>query len=43
MIKRVRIVSATAPGNRFSVSNRCDKKEKEGKEEDEKNEGNKGE
>lgn len=33
MMKRVRAVFVTAPGNRFSICNRCDKEEKEGKDE----------
>lgn len=32
-MKRVRAVFVTAPGNRFSICNRCDKEEKEGKDE----------
>lgn len=32
-MKRVRAVFVTAPGNRFSICNRCDKGEKEGKDE----------
>ena len=33
IMKRVRAVLVTAPGNRFSTYNRCDKEEKEGKDE----------
>lgn len=41
IIKRDRTIFATAPGNMFSISNRCDEERKGGEEEEEKEEGNK--
>lgn len=33
MMKELEQIVVTAPGNRFSICNRCDKEEKEGKDE----------